>query len=88
VTTLDELVASVAAGMGVALAPEGTARFHARPDLVSIVVPDIPRATVAIAYRVGEPDPLVQEFVTVAGEVARAEARRRARRSFTSGAIA
>ena len=88
VTTLDELLASVAAGMGVALVPEGTARFHARPDLAFIVVPDVPRATVAVAYRAGEPDPLVQEFVSVAGDVARTEARRRARRSFTSGAIA
>lgn len=74
VTTLDELLASVAAGMGVALVPEAEARFHAHPGVVFVVVRDLPPATVAIAYRCGETAPLVHEFVAVAGREARARA--------------
>ncbi|HYZ29068.1 MAG TPA: LysR substrate-binding domain-containing protein [Thermoleophilaceae bacterium] len=88
VTTLDELLASVAAGIGVALVPEAAARFHARPGLVFIVVPDVSPSTVAIAYRCGETGPLVHEFVAVASGVARAEARRPARAALTPLAIA
>ena len=87
-TTLDELLASVAAGMGVALAPEAAARFYAHPGVVFIAVADISPSTVAIAYRCGETGPLVHEFVAVAGNEARAAARRRGRAAFEPMAIA
>lgn len=87
VATLDELLACVAAGMGVALAPEAAARFHAHPGVVFVVVRDISPSTVAIAYRCGETGPLVHEFVAVAGHEARVEARRRGRAALEPVAI-
>lgn len=88
VATLDELLESVAAGIGVALAPEAAARFHARPDLVFVAVRDVSPSSVAIAHRRGETSALVHEFVAVARSVARAEGLRRARGGLSSVAIA
>jgi hypothetical protein len=60
--------------MGVALAPQAATRLHALPGLVFIIVTDVSPSTVAIAHRCGQTSPLVDEFLTVARDVARAEA--------------
>jgi DNA-binding transcriptional LysR family regulator len=69
-SSVDELLAIVAAGTGIALVPASSARFHARPGLRFVPVPDAAPATVAVAHRAGAPSPLVRAFVDVARAVA------------------
>jgi len=67
-----EAVDLVAANIGVAVIPQAVARALARKDVVSRVVSDGPEWQVAVVWREGSTDPLVEEFIgIVRGRTAR-----------------
>lgn len=56
----------IAGGQAIAVLPVGDRRISLRADLVSVPVVGFPASTVVVATRVGEPNPLVAEFVRTA----------------------
>ena len=68
--TLEELLQVVAAGGGIALVPASSERFHARPGVRFVQVPDVGRTAVALAHQIASASPLVRAFVEVAKAVA------------------
>ena len=56
----------VASGQAIAVLPVGDRRSSLRPDLVTVPVEGVPASEVVVATRVGDPNPLVNEFVQVA----------------------
>lgn len=63
--TAAEAVELVATGAGVAVMPMSVARRHHRRDVDSRPVTDLPSTTVGLAWRVGDPDPLVETFLGI-----------------------
>ena len=59
----------VGSGRAVSVTCAASSRYYARPGLAFVPIADIPPAQVVIAYRAGEPEPLVQHFVRLAAEV-------------------
>ncbi len=68
--TLEELLQVVAAGGGIAFVPASSERFHARPGVRFVRVPDVGRTAVAVAHHIASSSPLVSAFVEVAKAVA------------------
>jgi DNA-binding transcriptional LysR family regulator len=68
--TIDEWLHMVAAGHGVSLTPASSERFHGRPGVRFVPVPDVDGSTVTIACRRGPSNAAVSAFVDVAREVA------------------
>jgi DNA-binding transcriptional LysR family regulator len=56
----------IAGGQAIAVLPVGDRRASLRADLVTVPVVGFPASTVVVASRVGEPNPLVAEFVRTA----------------------
>lgn len=60
----DDWLAAIAAGRGVALAPESAARYYARPDVVYRPVSGVAPSRVGVAWPPGaDADPVVRDFV-------------------------
>jgi DNA-binding transcriptional LysR family regulator len=59
----------VASGQAVSVTCAASSRYYARPGIVFVPITDIPPSPVALAYRAGESEPLVQNFVRLAAEV-------------------
>lgn len=56
----------VASGQAIAVLPVGDRRSSLRADLTSVPVVGVPTSKVMIATRIGDPNPLVADFVTAA----------------------
>lgn len=63
--SLEDVVATVAAGTGVAVVPMSVARLHHRKDLTYRTVTDVPPTTVGLAWRIDDDDPRVQTFIGI-----------------------
>lgn len=63
--TTADAVDLVAAGIGVLVAPQSVARFHHRPDVRYRTVTDAVQAGVALAWRDGEDNPLMEELIGI-----------------------
>ncbi len=63
--SLDDVVATVAAGTGVVVVPMSVARLHHRKDLTYRPVGDVPPTSVGLAWRTDDEDPRVQTFVGI-----------------------
>ncbi|MBW4717190.1 LysR family transcriptional regulator [Saccharothrix obliqua] len=72
VTTFQELLAQVAAGLGVAPVVESVSRYNARPDVALVPIRDLPDSEVALVWRTAEETPLIRAFARIADEVAHA----------------
>jgi DNA-binding transcriptional LysR family regulator len=59
----------VAAGRAVSVTCGASARYYARPGVAFVPITDVPPSQAVLAYRAGEPEPLVQNFVRLAVEV-------------------
>jgi DNA-binding transcriptional LysR family regulator len=69
---LADVVATVAAGTGVAVVPVSVARLHHRKDVTYRPVSDLPPTTVGLAWLDSDDDPRVQTFIgIVRGRTAR-----------------
>ena len=67
-----DVIATVAAGTGVAVVPMSVARLHHRKDVTYRTVTDLPPTTVGLAWRVDDEDERVQTFIgIVRGRTAR-----------------
>jgi DNA-binding transcriptional LysR family regulator len=62
----------VAAGLGVAIAPQSMCRIHVEGAVCVPLTGDIPRATIDLAHRRGDRSAAVQNFVAIARRAARA----------------
>ena len=58
-------VDTVAAGTGVVFLPMSVARLHHRKDVRAVPVPELPETQVGLAWRVGDEDPRVEEFIGI-----------------------
>lgn len=62
---VSDVVATVAAGTGVAVLPMSIARLHHRKDATYRTVTDLPPTTVGLAWRQDNDDPRVQTFIGI-----------------------
>jgi DNA-binding transcriptional LysR family regulator len=69
-TSVQEILALVAAGRGVCLVPRAVARHYPRADVSYVPVADADAAVVSLARPQGRPSPSVQAFIETAREVA------------------
>jgi DNA-binding transcriptional LysR family regulator len=60
-----DVMATVAAGTGVAVVPMSVARLHHRKDVTYRTVADLPPTTVGLAWRVDDEDERVQAFIGI-----------------------
>ena len=60
-----DVMATVAAGTGVAVVPMSVARLHHRKDVTYRTVTDLPPTTVGLAWRVDDEDERVQTFIGI-----------------------
>jgi DNA-binding transcriptional LysR family regulator len=60
-----DVVATVAAGTGVAVMPMSVARLHHRKDVTYRTVTDLPPTTVGLTWRVDDEDERVQTFIGI-----------------------
>jgi DNA-binding transcriptional LysR family regulator len=63
--SIEDTVATVAAGTGVAVLPMSIARLHARKDVTHRVVGDLPGTTIGLAWRRDRDDERVQAFIGI-----------------------
>jgi DNA-binding transcriptional LysR family regulator len=68
IESFEDRLELVAAGQAVAVLPAGDRRSSVRPDLTTVPLRGFPPSPVVVASRIGEANPLVAEFVAVAGE--------------------
>lgn len=68
IESFEDRLELVAAGQAVAVLPIGDRRSSVRSDLTTVPLSGFPASTVVVASRIGEANPLVAEFVAVAGE--------------------
>lgn len=67
----DEWLSAIANGYGIALAPESSARFYARPGITYRPVTGVAPSRVGVAWKAEpEPDPVVRAFVECCIEIA------------------
>lgn len=70
--TAQEAIEVVASGTGVAIVPMSVARLYARKDVVARPVSDADHTAVGLAWRIGDEDARVEQFVgVVRGRTAR-----------------
>ena len=69
-TSVQEILALVAAGRGVCVVPAAVARHHPRPDIAYRPVIDAEPAVVSLARRPGNISPAADVFIAVARQVA------------------
>lgn len=67
----DEWLSAIANGYGIALAPESSARFYARPGITYRPVTGVAPSRVGVAWKAeSEPDPVMRAFVECCIEIA------------------
>lgn len=64
----EDRVELIASGQTIGVIPIGDRRSSLRPDLVTVPVEGLPPSKVVIATRIGDPNPLVPEFIEAARE--------------------
>lgn len=70
--TTEDAVLTVATGVGVVIVPMSLARLHHRRDVTFRPLVDVPLSSVALAWPVDDPSPLVDTFIgIVRGRTAR-----------------
>lgn len=67
--TVESELQAIAAGRGISITADSTARFYARPGVVFRPITDMPPCCISIGYP-GVPSKLVSEFIAVARRVA------------------
>lgn len=63
--TTRDAVQLVAAGVGILVVPQSIARLHARKDLISRPVSDLPPTPVGLVWREGDDSELIEELIGV-----------------------
>lgn len=63
--SIADTVATVAAGTGFLVVPMAVARLHARRDVATRVVADLPDTTVGLAWLIDNDDPRLQDFIGI-----------------------
>lgn len=64
--SVEEKLEAVAAGRGISVIPESTARYYTRPDIAYVPVADIPDNEVRLAWTANRKSPLIAEFTELA----------------------
>jgi DNA-binding transcriptional LysR family regulator len=64
--SVEEKLEAVAAGRGVSVLPESTARYYHRPDIAYIRITDIPDNEVRLAWSANRRDTVITEFAQLA----------------------
>ena len=72
-TSLQEILARVAAGRGVCLVPSAVAQHHARVGVTFVPITDADPAVVSLAWRPGPTCPAVEAFIDASRQVAAAK---------------
>jgi DNA-binding transcriptional LysR family regulator len=72
VTNRDEWVDALTRGLAISTAPYTTAVRHPWPGVVFVPARDLEPATISVAWRTDRPNPVVDNFLEVVREVARA----------------
>jgi DNA-binding transcriptional LysR family regulator len=72
--TIDEWREHAAAGRGISLCPASAETHYSRPDLAFVPSSGAPATELCIAWRQGDTNPLVERFVAVVTEAAKARA--------------
>jgi len=62
---ISELLASVAAGLGIVIVPQSLARLHSRRDLVYRTVTDQPPTQVGLAWLTENSNEQIEEFIGI-----------------------
>jgi DNA-binding transcriptional LysR family regulator len=75
-TSIQEILALVAAGRGISLMPSAVAAYHPRAGVAYVPVTDADPAVVSLAWRPGRPRPDAEAFIDVARQVATGKAGR------------
>jgi DNA-binding transcriptional LysR family regulator len=73
-SSVQEILALVAAGLGVCLVPSAVAQQYPRPDVVYVPVSDADPAVVSLAWRHGRVSPAAEAFIRIARKQAAATA--------------
>jgi DNA-binding transcriptional LysR family regulator len=68
--SIEELLEHVAAGRGLLVLPLSVAEYFSRPGLTHVVLSDVAPARVCLAWQGSRRDPLVREYVEIAGAIA------------------
>lgn len=74
---VEEMLEHVAAGAGYCIGSHSMTEFYRRPDLAWIPITDIEPLRIALAWRDGEPSPLVPAFAQAVRELSAAQAPQR-----------
>jgi DNA-binding transcriptional LysR family regulator len=64
--SVEEKLEAVAAGRGVSVLPESTARYYHRTDITYLPITDIPDNEVRLAWTTNRRDPVISEFAELA----------------------
>jgi hypothetical protein len=64
--SVEEKLEAVAAGHGISVVPQSTARFYNRPDIACLPVTDIPDNEVRLAWAANRRSPLIAQFAELA----------------------
>jgi DNA-binding transcriptional LysR family regulator len=86
-TSLQEILALVAAGRGVCLVPQAVARHYPRANVAYVPVTDADPAVVSLAWRRGAICPAVKAFIEASRQVAASKPAAQANRDSTDTAI-
>jgi DNA-binding transcriptional LysR family regulator len=70
--TIDEWRELVVAGRGISLCPASAEIYYARPGLAFVRAEGVPPTALCLAWRAGDPDPVVHRFIHVVTAQARA----------------
>ena len=63
--TIDEWRELVVAGRGISLCPASAEIYYARPGLAFVRAEGVPPTALCLAWRAGDPDPVVHRFIHV-----------------------
>jgi DNA-binding transcriptional LysR family regulator len=64
--SVEEKLEAVAAGRGISVLPESTARYYNRPDIAYLPITDIPDNEIRLAWAANRRSPLIDEFAELA----------------------
>jgi len=64
--SVEEKLEAVAAGRGISVLPQSTARYYTRPDIAYLPITDIPDNEVRLAWATSRRNPLIAQFAELA----------------------